>query len=299
MSKVESLQRQLEIIKIAKKGPFKWDLLKKHLDRKTEERGYYLSISKRTLPRDLKEISTIFGLSIQFDFKSKSYYVNEEESLESNMELLESFETIQAFKNGSSLKGKVFFETRLAKGTEYLKPILDAIDSQRAIQVTYEKFWLWELENRTLKPIALKQFKHRWYMFVWDESNLLKNFGLDRIRSLEILDDPVQFPVAPDLEARFAETFGVINFQDEPLETIVLTFTEFKGRYIKSMPWHESQSILVDDGKILTISLQVKINYELISEILSHGDEVRVDAPERLKNMIKNKVANILKNTVI
>ena len=60
------------------------------------------------------------------------------------------------------------------------------------------------------------------------------------------------------------------------------------------MPWHPSQKILVDDGNTLTISLQVKINYELISEILSHGDEVRVDGPERLREMVKEKARNIV-----
>ncbi|MGY6545222.1 WYL domain-containing protein [Arthrospiribacter ruber] len=73
---------------------------------------------------------------------------------------------------------------------------------------------------------------------------------------------------------------------------MILTFTEFKGRYIKSLPWHTSQEILVDDGNILTIRLRVKIEYELISEILSHGDEVRVDAPERLRDIIKEKARN-------
>jgi predicted DNA-binding transcriptional regulator YafY len=77
------------------------------------------------------------------------------------------------------------------------------------------------------------------------------------------------------------------------VEKVILTFTEFKGRYIKSMPWHSSQRILKDDGITLTISLAVKINYELVSEILSHGDEVKVDGPERLKKIIKEKAKNI------
>jgi predicted DNA-binding transcriptional regulator YafY len=78
------------------------------------------------------------------------------------------------------------------------------------------------------------------------------------------------------------------------VEKVILTFTEFKGRYIKSMPWHSSQKILKDDGITLTISLAVKINYELVSEILSHGNEVRVDGPERLKEIIKEKAKDII-----
>jgi predicted DNA-binding transcriptional regulator YafY len=50
---------------------------------------------------------------------------------------------------------------------------------------------------------------------------------------------------------------------------------------------------LKDDGITLTISLAVKINYELVSEILSHGDEVRVDGPEQLREMVMEKVRNM------
>jgi len=39
----------------------------------------------------------------------------------------------------------------------------------------------------------------------------------------------------------------------------------------------------MDDRHILTIRLRVKIEYELIAEMLSKGDEVTIDAPERLK----------------
>jgi predicted DNA-binding transcriptional regulator YafY len=39
---------------------------------------------------------------------------------------------------------------------------------------------------------------------------------------------------------------------------------------------------------MLTISLQIKINYELISDIFSHGDEVRVDGPKRLREKVRN-----------
>lgn len=121
-----------------------------------------LIISKRTLNRDLKEIEQLLGLVIEFDFNSAKYKLNHEESSGDHMELLESFETIQGFGRANKLSGKVFFEKRLARGTEYLKPLLDAIENQKAIQIDYEKYWIWELENRNIRPIALKEYQHRW-----------------------------------------------------------------------------------------------------------------------------------------
>lgn len=294
MSKLTSLYRQLEIIKLGNKGPFTFNELELHLERKSDGSDLNLLISKRTLNRDLKEIEQLFGLVIEFDFKSAKYKLNHEESSGDHMELLESFETIQAFGRANKLSGKVFFEKRLARGTEYLKPLLDAIENQEAIQIGYEKYWLWELENRTIRPIALKEYQHRWYVIAWNENDELRVFGLDRIKVLEPLPGKVTLPPAPDLESRFLETIGIINNHDEPVETVILTFTEFKGRYIQSMPLHLTQEILINDKNILQISLRVKINYELISLILSHGDEVKVEEPKWLKEMVREKAGNIL-----
>jgi predicted DNA-binding transcriptional regulator YafY len=198
MSKLESLYRQLEIIKVAKKGPFTWGELSNHLDRKSEELDYNLSISRRTLARDLREIDQLFGLSIPYDFQLGSYQLQEKDSWESNTELLESFETIQAFGSRKPLNGKVFFEKRLTRGTEYLKAILDAIQAKESLQVIYQKYWQEEANIRTILPIALKEYKHRWYVIAWNEDKYLRNYGLDRIKSLDRIPSQQQIPEAPD-----------------------------------------------------------------------------------------------------
>jgi predicted DNA-binding transcriptional regulator YafY len=198
MSKLESLFRQIEIIKVAKKGTFTWEKLSNHLDRKSEELAYNLSISRRTLARDLREIEQLFGLSISYGFKSGSYQLQEKDSWESNIELLESFETIQAFGRRKPLNGKIFFEKRLARGTAYLKPVLDAIQAKESLQVIYQKYWQEEANVRTILPIALKEYKHRWYVIAWNEDKYLRNYGLDRIKSLDRIPSQQQIPEAPD-----------------------------------------------------------------------------------------------------
>jgi predicted DNA-binding transcriptional regulator YafY len=296
MSKLNSLYRQLEIIKKAKTGPFTWDELESHLNRKSKD--YDLVISKRTLSRDLKEIEQLFGLVIEFDFKSSCYILNSDNSFKDHLGLLESFETIQAFGRVSRLTGKVFFEQRLARGTEYLKPCLEAIENQQAIQIVYEKSWLQTLTSHTIRPIALKEYHHRWYVMAWNEADQLRLYGLDRTKSLDLLPGKIKLPRAPDLESRFLETIGIINEKQEPVETVILTFTETKGRYIRSMPLHPTQDILINNSEILQISLRVKINYELVSLILSHGDEVKVEEPERLREMVMEKARNILEQKI-
>lgn len=296
MSKLTSLYRQLEIIKLAKKGPFDWDQLVVRLEVKSVDLD--LRTSKRTLNRDLKEIKELFGLVITFNFKTAKYILDKEESSENHLELLESFETIQAFGRARKLSGKVFFEQRTARGTEFLKSILEAIEDQNSISIIYEKFWTQSQVKRIIRPIALKEYLHRWYVLGWNENNELRFFGLDRIHSLEITQGKKIFPKPPNLEERFLQTIGIINEPNDQIETVLLTFTRFKGQYILSMPLHPTQEIIEETEDTVQVSLRVKLNYELISIILSHGNEVRVDSPERLKNLVFAKAEDILKGNL-
>lgn len=294
MSKLTSLYRQLEIIRLAKKGSFTWNELEDYLEEKTESSGLKLTISNRTLSRDLKEINDLFGLVIEFNFKKASYQINKDESLEKYSELLEAFETIHALGRATQISKKVFPEKKRPKGTEHLKTILDAIDNKEAIQIVYQKYYEMDAENRTLRPVALKEYLYRWYVLGWDEKDKLKFFGLDRIKSIEVIQGKEVLPKLPNLEDRFLQTIGIINIYEEPVETVLLTFTRFKGEYIRSMPLHPTQQVLEETESTIKISIQVKLNPELVSIILSHGNEVRVEGPEGLKKMIKGKVNDIL-----
>ena len=67
-----------------------------------------------------------------------------------------------------------------------------------------------------------------------------------------------------------------------------------QGKYIKTLPLHKSQKVLVDNEKECRIALRVVPNYELTQEILMHGDTVRVLEPAWLAE----KIQQILKRTL-
>lgn len=159
MSKLESLIRQAEIIKLAKRKPFTWETLDNHLSRKEEELDRELRTSKRTFNRDLTEINNFFGISIKFDFKTAIYAIKEEACSEQNMQMLEVFDMLQLFGNRGKIPAYILLEQKTARGTEHFSAIISAIEHSKRIQITYGKFWRWETENRTLKPLALKEFK--------------------------------------------------------------------------------------------------------------------------------------------
>ena len=298
MKQVEVYERLALIINLSKSGPFSWETVSRKIEELQSIKGIDKGFSIRTFQRDLNEIREMHGIDIRFNRRINRYEVNEADSGPINLNLQESFDMIHAFQLTKGISEFVFFDSRKAKGTEHLFGLVHAIQNRLIVSFEYSKYWLWEKENRTIKPLALKEFKNRWYLLGLNDQDEFRTFGLDRITDLSIGTKRFEDSHKVDTLSYHKDIFGISNDPEKPLEKVILTFTEFKGRYIKSMPWHESQQILVDDENILTISLDVKINYELISEILSHGDDVRVDAPERLGEMVKDKAGNIV-NAII
>jgi len=60
-----------------------------------------------------------------------------------------------------------------------------------------------------------------------------------------------------------------------------------QGKYIKSLPLHETQKILIDNDKELRISLEIYLTYDFKQEILSYGENVKVIEPKHFAEELK------------
>jgi predicted DNA-binding transcriptional regulator YafY len=67
-----------------------------------------------------------------------------------------------------------------------------------------------------------------------------------------------------------------------------------QGHYLKTLPIHETQKILVDNEDELRISIQVKPAYEFYSKILSYGDSVKIISPEGVQQEVKETLRKAL-----
>ncbi|OFY96939.1 MAG: hypothetical protein A2491_14240 [Bacteroidetes bacterium RIFOXYC12_FULL_35_7] len=88
--------------------------------------------------------------------------------------------------------------------------------------------------------------------------------------------------------------FGVVYSYHEQ-QKVILSFTSVQGKYIKSLPLHKSQRIIIDNEDELRIELNVIPNYELSQLILMHGETVKVIEPVWLIDEIKETLKASLK----
>jgi predicted DNA-binding transcriptional regulator YafY len=136
--------------------------------------------------------------------------------------------------------------------------------------------------------LAIKEFKYRWYLFGQDISNnKIKCYGLDRMFNLQLskstFESPTNFNLAEDLKF----CFGIVSPNAEKPNDIILSFEPLNGKYIKTLPLHHTQQILLDNDTELRISLQLYLTDDFIMELLSYGDSVKVIEPQKLIDTLK------------
>jgi len=288
MSKRESISRINLIIKKLRKNPSTYEEISDYLSRESELQAYNFIISKRTFQRDLEDIRSLFNIEIKYDFSRKVYFIDNEEQIEVTDRILEAFDTFNALNITDRLSKYIHFEKRKPQGTENLYGLLHAIKNNFLIHFSCQKFWDEEATKRTVEPYALKEFRNRWYIIAKDiNDNRIKTFGLDRLTNLDITRKTFKYPVDYDVEKDFKYCFGIISLNGKEPEEIILSFNPEHGKYIKSLPLHETQEIILDTEDELQIKLKLCNTFDFRMELLSYGNDVKVLKPESLIKEIK------------
>lgn len=287
MSKRESIIRYNLIIKLLKARPRTFEEISSHLDRESEIHSSDFRISKRTFQRDLVDIRSIYDIDIKFNTTRKWYYLDRDDNPEFNERLFEAFDIFNALRLGEDLLQTIHLEKRRPQGTENLHGLLHAIRNNIEISFIHTKFWDEKPTRRTIHPYALKEFRNRWYVMGMDtRDKSIKSFGLDRFTELEISKKKFQRPDGFNMHEHFKHCFGIISPNNTSPSRIILSFIPLQGKYIKTLPLHETQEIIFENSKELRIALSLYITHDLLMEILSFGDSVRViEPPELVKEM--------------
>lgn len=295
MSVRETIVRYHLIIGKLRKHPVTFNELAYFLKRESEFHGFTLTKAKRTIQRDLDNIRSIYNIDIHFDFRRGVYVIDPDDNQEKNLRMVEALDLFNAMKVTENISEIIHFEKRRPQGTENMNGLLHAIQKRVQVEFIYSKYWEDEPTQRIVEPYALKEFKNRWYLLAVDhKTRMMRTFGLDRLTDLDITRRKFQYPQKFDVTGYFKHCFGIITPIDEELQEIVLSFDPFQGKYIKSLPLHESQEVLVDNDHEVRIKLNIYLTHDFLMEILSYGENVKVIQPSALIEKLKTNYVNAL-----
>lgn len=287
--KIATITKRHElIIYILNRCPASFKEIEIQLNHKSDPKEHDLNISKRTFQRDITAISEIHDIEIKYNNATGKYYIANENDTQVNNRLIEAYQIYAALNISKNAKKYIHVDSRRPEGTENLYDIIQAIDNHLTITFIYKKFFENESTERIVHPYAVKEFKNRWYVLAKDlKDGRVKTFGLDRISDLKI--GKKQFTPDKDFDVNkyFEYCFGVITANGKKPEEVILSFNAFQGKYVKSLPFHESQEILVDNVDELRIKLKLAVTDDFTYEILQLGERVKVIQPLSLIHDLK------------
>ncbi|GAA4026465.1 WYL domain-containing protein [Flavobacterium cheonhonense] len=182
--------------------------------------------------------------------------------------------------------------TPLITGGHLIPKIVEAINTKYVIAFKYQKFDDEKVKEVKLQPYLLKEDRHLWYVLGKNHKGHLITYALDRIKDFTISNDKF-LPDDFDFEDYFKYSFGITVTDEVPVNT-VLSFTPFQGKYIKALPIHPTQKILLDNDQELRISVEVKPAYEFYEKILGYGANVRVISPPEIVSDLKERLKQAL-----
>ena len=295
MSKRGYISRYLLILKKLKAKPYStYEDLESYIERQfdymqMQDDKLSIGFSKRTLQRDIREIHNLFGIDIEYSKSNKGYFISQSESENMNFQrMMEAFDMFNSLNLAQDLTPFIHMEKRRPQGTENLYGLLHAIKNRFQIKFTYQKFWEEEMSQRLVDPYALKEFKNRWYIMAKDSTDdHIKSFALDRLTNLDITRQKFLYPDNYNIEKIYRYCFGIISPNNTEPQDIILSFDPLQGKYIKTLPLHETQEVLVDNDEEIKIKLKLCLTHDLLMELLSYGDTMKVIASESLAKQIK------------
>ena len=185
-----------------------------------------------------------------------------------------------------------FDSNQYLKGIEHLGPLHNAIYYKKVLTISYQPF-----ENDTpfdvvIHPYFLKQYNNRWFLFGYNpkKEKFDWNLAIDRIGSIRETKGKYQKNNKIDWQEYFEDIIGVTKPVDSETEKVVLHFKGRTGNYMETKPLHGSQKSKWIDDNTLEVTLDIIINYELESLILSYAESVEVKKPKSLTVIVKNKL---------
>lgn len=250
----------------------------------------YEPLHRGTFNRWRKDILITLGIDIKCqESGGYLYFIANPDDIHENKlkhQVLDTFSVGNLVQDNLSLKNRILVD-EIPSGLLYLTPIMEAMKGNRVLEITYTSSRTGKTMAITVDPYCVKLFEGRWYMLAKQKTkDKPKIYGLDRIRSLTILNDTFKLPKDFSATEYFETMYGIVSDNQTPMRIILRAYTQHK-EYLKSLPIHHSQRLIEDHEDYADFELRVAPTYDFIMRLLHDGAWLEVISPESVRKTMK------------
>lgn len=255
-------------------------------------------LARRTFFHYRDGVEEMFDINIQCDKSTFEYYIDnsdEENNDRLRSWLVDSVSMSGTLSNAREISGRIMLEN-VPSAREHLPVIIDALKQDRRIRFSYKSYTRSATTTGiVLEPYFVKIFKQLWYVIGLNvKDGQIKTYSLDRISSLNILQETFKMPENINPAVFFKDCFGIITNKNNP-KRIVLRVESTQAKYFRALPLHHSQQEEIHDDYSI-FSYKMRITYDLKEELMSHGASIEVLEPKELKTLIRTELERALKH---
>lgn len=255
-------------------------------------------LARRTFFHYRDGVEEMFDINIQCDKSTFEYYIDDSDG-ESHARLrswlVDSLSMSGTLSNAHDISSRIMLEN-VPSAREHLPVVIDALKQNRRIRFSYKSYTRSRpTEGIVLEPYFVKIFKQLWYVIGMNVNDgLVKTYSLDRMSSLNLLQDTFVLPDNINPSEFFKDCFGIITNQNSA-KRIVLRVEPTQAKYFRALPLHSSQQEEIHDNYSI-FTYKMRITYDLKEELMSHGAAIEVLEPQELKTLIRTELQQALNN---
>jgi len=171
----------------------------------------------------------------------------------------------------------------------HFQRVASALIERRRLRIRYAGRSSGETTQREVSPQRMTHYRDNWYLDAWCHLRQgLRSFALERITQADRLAARAIRISERDLNKHFATAYGI--FAGEPKEIAVLRFSAERARWVSEEVWHPRQ-----EGRFLPDgTYELRLPYgdprELVMDVLRHGAQVEVVAPNALREAVADEL---------
>ena len=174
---------------------------------------------------------------------------------------------------------------RRAPEPKCFSTVAAALLQRRRLRIRYFARGTGDTSERDVSPQRLVSYRQSWYLDAWCHwRNGLRSFAVDAIQQADLIDERAQEVEEAALDAEFGASYGI--FSGQSTAQARLRFTPTSARWVANEVWHPQQTSTTEPDGSYVLEFPYGDDRELIGDILRHGAEVEVLAPDALRRKV-------------
>ena len=176
---------------------------------------------------------------------------------------------------------------------QYFEVVASATLGRKRLKIRHYSRETAKETERTISPQQLVYYRDNWYVDSWCHlRDGIRSFAIDAIHYAEILGEKAKEVSKPKLKEVLESGYGI--FSRQSVTWARLRFSPERARWVANEQWHPQQKGKFESDGSYLLEIPYSDDRELLMDILRHGSEVEVIAPEKLRIRIHQELKSTL-----